>query len=71
MRLYVPLSRDELGVLEDIARRERRRPQDQAAVLLVGALASPRPIEERRSVTTEDGTTSDVFTREAPNGRAA
>lgn len=38
MRLFVPLTRDELDRLSDLARQERRRPQEQAAVLLSRAL---------------------------------
>jgi hypothetical protein len=39
MRLFVPLTRDELDRLRELARAQRRRPQDQAAVLLTRALA--------------------------------
>jgi hypothetical protein len=39
MRLYVPLTRTEFDRLRDLALSERRRPQDQAAVLLARALA--------------------------------
>lgn len=39
MRLYVPLTRTEFDQLRDRALIERRRPQDQAAVLLAQALA--------------------------------
>jgi hypothetical protein len=39
MRLYVPLTRIEFDQLRDLALIERRRPQDQAAVLLAQALA--------------------------------
>lgn len=38
MKLYVPLRRDEFDRLAELARAERRRPQDQAAVLLEKAL---------------------------------
>ena len=34
MRLYVPLDRSTYEALERLAAAERRRPQDQAAVLL-------------------------------------
>jgi hypothetical protein len=39
MRLYVPLNRQEFEALERLAYAERRRPQDQAAVLLAQTLA--------------------------------
>jgi hypothetical protein len=39
MRLYVPLNRQEYEALERLAYAERRRPQDQAAVLLAQTLA--------------------------------
>ena len=39
MRLYFPLPQSELDLLRDLARVERRRPQDQASVLLSRALA--------------------------------
>jgi hypothetical protein len=38
MRLYVPLAADALNRLRKLALRERRRPQDQAALLLEDAL---------------------------------
>ena len=40
-KLYVPLHDRELAALKTLAARERRRPQDQAAVLLGIALAPP------------------------------
>ena len=40
MRLYIPLRREEYEVLERVAHAERRRPQDQAAVILAQALAN-------------------------------
>jgi hypothetical protein len=39
IRLYVPLRRDEVARLVAIADSERRRPADQAAVMLSEALA--------------------------------
>lgn len=39
MRLYVPLTIDEITKLQALAVRERRRPQDQAAHLLARVLA--------------------------------
>ena len=38
MRLYVPITRQEFDALRQIALAERRRPQDQAAVLLGAVL---------------------------------
>ncbi len=40
MRLFVPLTRDEFDRLREMARAERRRPQEQAAVILTSALAT-------------------------------
>jgi hypothetical protein len=40
MRLYVSLRREEFDWLTTLARAERRRPQDQAAVLIERALAN-------------------------------
>jgi hypothetical protein len=34
MKLWVPLERDVVEQLKTLARRERRRPQDQAALIL-------------------------------------
>jgi hypothetical protein len=39
MRLFVPLTKTEFDALRDLACAERRRPQDQAAVLLAQLLA--------------------------------
>jgi hypothetical protein len=39
VRLFVPLTRQEAQALINLARVERRRPQDQAAVMLAEALA--------------------------------
>lgn len=38
--LYVPLDPSELELLKAVAIRERRRPQDQAAVMLIQALTA-------------------------------
>jgi hypothetical protein len=43
MRLFVPLTKTEFDALRDLARAERRRPQDQAAVLLAQTLADAPP----------------------------
>ena len=50
MRLYVPLTRDDFERLLDQARQERRRPQDQASVLLSRALADIVATPPRRPV---------------------
>jgi hypothetical protein len=39
MRLFVPLTKTEFDTLKDLARTERRRPQDQAAAMLARVLA--------------------------------
>lgn len=39
MRLFVPLSKPEIDALVELAHARRRRPQDQAAVLIGKALA--------------------------------
>ncbi len=39
MRLFVPLSKPETVALMDLARAQRRRPQEQAALLISQALA--------------------------------
>ena len=45
MRLYIPLRREEYEALERAAYAERRRPRDQAAVILAQALADePAPL---------------------------
>jgi len=53
MRLFVPLSTDEFDRLRALAHRERRRPQEQAAVLLVRSLdtlpAEPDPIRQNNN----------------------
>ncbi len=45
--MFVPLTKTEFDALRELARIERRRPQDQAATLLaealVGAVSTPRP----------------------------
>ena len=40
MPLYVPLRTDTLEQLRELARDERRRPQEQAALILERALAA-------------------------------
>jgi hypothetical protein len=53
-RLYVPLPEAERAALLTLAHRELRRPQEQAAVLLVEALrrtAPPRKDEAEPAVT--------------------
>ncbi len=45
MRFIISLSHDQWARLREVAATERRRPQDQAAVLLGGALGSaPLPV---------------------------
>jgi hypothetical protein len=46
MRLYVPLTRTEFDRLREVAQAERRRPQDQAAVILAQALDDELPRSE-------------------------
>ena len=43
MRLFVPLTKSEFDALRDLARDERRRPQDQAAVILAQSLRTTPP----------------------------
>ena len=43
MRLFVPLTKTEFDALRDLARIERRRPQDQAAAMLAKVLADELP----------------------------
>ena len=38
MRLFIPITRDDFEQLQEITSTERRRPQDQAAILLSRAL---------------------------------
>jgi hypothetical protein len=68
MRLFVPLTREEMEALVAIANEERRRPQDQGAALIARALRErgvlpPRPRRRRavgaaRVVTHDDRATS-------------
>lgn len=39
MKLFVPLSKSETAALMDLARAQRRRPQEQAALFISRALA--------------------------------
>jgi hypothetical protein len=43
MRLFVPLTKTEFDALRELARIERRRPQDQAAAMLAKVLADDPP----------------------------
>lgn len=43
MRLFVPLTREEFERLSTLAQVERRRPQDQAAILLSRSLITLHP----------------------------
>ncbi len=65
MRLFVPLTKTEFDTLKELARTERRRPQDQAAAMLARVLADePDEAQFSHSVTV-DGTP-----RYAPDGTA-
>ena len=46
MWLYVPLRKSEYERLLELARSERRRPQDQAALLIEQALGQPAESEQ-------------------------
>lgn len=46
MRLYVALSPEAWDTLREVARRERRRPQDEAALLL-GRILRRRAVTKR------------------------
>ena len=50
MRLFVPLTARDLDTLLALARAERRRPQDQAAVLLSRVLAARLSTADRPPV---------------------
>jgi hypothetical protein len=55
MRLYVPLNRQEYEALERLAFAERRRPRDQAAMLLAQVLESePRQPTGDRTVPSDN-----------------
>jgi hypothetical protein len=62
MRLFVPLTRDEFDRLLARARAERRRPQDEAALLIVRSLDPAAP--------QRDAMPADIGDR-ATRGRAA
>ena len=59
MKLFTPLSRDELERLRQLAQAERRRTQDQAAVLVVEGLARRDDETGRRRISREPCTSSD------------
>lgn len=67
-KLYVPLPDHEIAALKALAEQERRRPQDQAAVLLVRALkpfcgdasGMPMPALRDRTVPTVEGPSDDA-----------
>ena len=46
MSLYVPITNEGMERLREVARQERRRPQDQAAVLLESALGVRQSTKE-------------------------
>ena len=47
MRLFVPLTREEMEALVSLANEERRRPQDQGAALIARALRECRALPPR------------------------
>jgi hypothetical protein len=52
MRLFVPLAKAEFDALRELARIERRRPQDQAAAMLAKVLAHdpPAPVSNHNAL---------------------
>lgn len=55
MRLFVPLTKTEFDKLKELARIERRRPQDQAATILAKVLADdPAPTHSSHDLPTDD-----------------
>jgi hypothetical protein len=66
MRLFVPLTKTEFDTLKELARTERRRPQDQAAAMLAQVLA----VESDESHLSGD-TTIDDTPRQAPDGASS
>jgi hypothetical protein len=70
MRLYVPLNRQEYEALERLAYAERRRPQDQAAVLLARTLADdptqPPADQDHASVITSTASPTPRETEHVP-----
>ena len=49
MRIFVSLTKTEFDTLKELARVERRRPQDQAAAMLAKVLAhDPAPTHSSR-----------------------
>ncbi len=73
VRLYVPLTQDEIGKLVSLAHAERRRPQDQAAHLLAVSLGNvdheSAPDDHLRQAGTPN--TKRALTRLAPGGANA
>ena len=63
MRLFVPLTKTEFDTLKELARTERRRPQDQAAAILARVLADELDAPQPRTDTNLDRTQ-----RQAPDG---
>lgn len=47
VKIFVPITKEAMARLRDIARKERRRPQDQAAVLIEESLAAKAGEEPR------------------------
>jgi hypothetical protein len=54
MRLFVPLTRDEFDRLLELARAERRRPQDQAALILARTLTDAEPQRDQTPPTVDE-----------------
>ena len=60
MKLYVPLDREAVDKLRRVALLERRRPQDQAAVIIERALEGCQPAAETAQQASGHPQVSDV-----------
>ncbi len=60
MRLFVPLTKTEFDALREIARTERRRPQDQAAAIIAQSLE----IDPQQDASKHDARTEPVMLTE-------
>jgi hypothetical protein len=67
MRLFVPLTKTEFDTLKELARIERRRPQDQAAAMLAKVLADDPAVTRSN----DDAPTDDRPRRDAEETRRA
>ncbi len=65
MAIYVPIRRESLAKLRALAEFERRRPQDQAAVLIEHALQHDRTNEAPERGHSEGAAVSDAATPSA------